>query len=84
MLYRSGTYFGRGFTDEPAAQGKVRFYHRTTADLLTAAAHAGWSLQKLEESGLSAVQLDRYPDYAGQEQIPRLMGVRWALLGAHS
>ena len=29
ILWRTGTYFGRGFSDEPAGKGKVRFYHRT-------------------------------------------------------
>ncbi len=44
ILWRTGTYFGRGFSDEPAGKGKVRFYHRTMADLINAASAAGWHL----------------------------------------
>jgi ubiquinone/menaquinone biosynthesis C-methylase UbiE len=80
-LYRTGTYFGRGHSDEPAGSKKVRFYHRTTADLVNAASQAGWDLQVMEESGLSDVQLARYPEYVGQEQIPRLLGMRWRRRG---
>jgi SAM-dependent methyltransferase len=77
VLYRPGTYFGRGSTDEPAGRQKVRFYHRTTAALLTAASAAGWDLRLAEESGLTPMSIDRIPEYAGQEQIPRLFGGAW-------
>jgi SAM-dependent methyltransferase len=77
VLYRTGSYFGRGHTDEPAGSKKIRFYHRTTADIMNVAFRAGWDLEAMEESGLSQAQLARYPDYVGQEQIPRLLGIRW-------
>jgi SAM-dependent methyltransferase len=77
ILWRTGTYFGRGYSDEPAGRGKVRFHHRTMADLLNAASGAGWDLQRTHESGISVRQMERFPDYAGQEQIPRLLGLRW-------
>lgn len=77
MLWRPGEYFGRGHSDEPAGTDTVRFYHRTMADLLNAASESGWDLQRLEEGGVTAGQIQRYPDYAGQEHIPRLLGARW-------
>jgi SAM-dependent methyltransferase len=77
VLWRPGRYFGRGHSDEPAGRQKVRFYHRTLAALLTAAATNGWDLQEVEESGISPAAVARFPDYAGQEEIPRLLGLRW-------
>jgi SAM-dependent methyltransferase len=76
-LWRPGVYFGRGYSDEPAGRQTVRFYHRTLADLLNAASDAGWDLERLEEKGISAAQVKRYPEYAGQEHIPRLLGAKW-------
>ncbi|HJQ95226.1 MAG TPA: class I SAM-dependent methyltransferase [Acidimicrobiia bacterium] len=77
VLWRPGRYFGRGHSDEPAGRQKVRFYHRTLASLLTAAAMAGWDLQRVEEVGISPAAVARTPAYAGQEEIPRLLGLRW-------
>jgi SAM-dependent methyltransferase len=77
VMWRPGTYFGRGHSDEPAGRRKVRFYHRTMADLLNAAADAGWHLDRIEERGISRSQMERTPEYAGQEHIPRVMGARW-------
>lgn len=77
MLWRPGAYFGRGHSDEPAGQQTVRFYHRTMADLLNAAADSGWNLERLEERGISPASVERYPEYAGQEHIPRLLGAKW-------
>lgn len=77
ILWRTGSYFGKGFSDEPAGKAKVRFYHRTMADLLNAASEAGWGLQRLSESGISQRQMERFPEYSGQGQIPRLLGLRW-------
>lgn len=77
ILWRPGTYFGRGFSREPAGDDRVTFYHRTMADLLNSASDAGWDLQTMEERGLSAKQVKRVPDLKGQEHIPRLLGARW-------
>lgn len=78
VLWRPGLYFGRGYSDEPAGRRKVRFHHRTAADLLNNAAKSGWDLQRIEERGISTAQLARFPEYAGQEQIPRILGARWS------
>jgi hypothetical protein len=47
------------------------------ADLLNAATDSGWDLQRLEERGISTASVERYPEYAGQEHIPRLLGAKW-------
>jgi SAM-dependent methyltransferase len=78
ILWRPGSYFGRGYSDEPAGKEKVRFYHRTLSALLSAASEAGWDLRKLVEAGISSRQIERYPEYAGQEHIPRILGARWS------
>ena len=77
ILWRPGAYFGRGHADEPAGGGTVRFYHRSMADLLDAAAETGWRLEKIREEGVSPAQLERISGLKGQEHIPRLLGVRW-------
>lgn len=77
VLFRWGEYFGTGSSVEPAGDHGVRFHHRSMARWLTAAAVAGWSLERLEERGLSSEAIARDPGYAGQEQIPRILGVTW-------
>jgi SAM-dependent methyltransferase len=81
ILWRWGSYFSRGSSTEPAGQGEVRFFHRPMADLLGAAATAGWKLDAMIERGLSPETIARIPGYEGQEVIPRLLGVRWTLCG---
>lgn len=76
-LWRPGLYFGRGHSDEPAGKKKVRFFHRTMADLLNSASASGWDLERLEERGVSNEQTTRVPDLLGQEHIPRVLGARW-------
>lgn len=78
VVWRTGEYFSRGWSDEPAGEGSVRFHHRTMADLLNAAADAGWALRRLEEMGVTAEQIQRTPGLAGQEHIPRLLGAAWS------
>jgi SAM-dependent methyltransferase len=77
IMWRPGLYFERGFTEEPAGDGTVRFHHRSVSELLNAAASAGWDLERLEEQGASPAQIERVPDLAGQEHIPRLLAGRW-------
>ena len=77
VLFRWGEYFGTGSSVEPAGDHAVEFHHRSMARWLTAAAAAGWALERLEERGLSREAIARDPGYAGQEQIPRILGVTW-------
>jgi SAM-dependent methyltransferase len=77
ILWRWGDYFKPAPVALPAADREVVFYHRPLGDLLNAAAAARWSLDKLVERGLSQAAITAVPDYAGQEQMPRLLGVRW-------
>jgi len=80
ILWRWGTYFADGSSTEPAGDGQVEFFHRPIASLLSSAAAHSWALDRLIERGLSAETIARIPFYEGQDQIPRLLGVRWTRL----
>lgn len=69
-LWRPGSYFGSGTVEEPAAGSKVVFHHRTMAELVNAAADAGWSLERMLEAP--------HHEIVDQAGIPRLLGVRWS------
>jgi SAM-dependent methyltransferase len=71
VLWRPGEYFSTGSSEVPAGEGTVAFHHRSMADLLNAAADAGWGLQRMIERPHH--ELD---DQAG---IPRLLACRWEL-----
>ncbi len=77
ILWRWGSYFKRGSSSEPAGAGEVEFFHRPISDLLTTAAASGWLLTRIIERGLSREVIESIPSYVGQEDIPRLLGVRW-------
>lgn len=77
VLWRPGRYFDRGWSDEPAGRGTVRFHHRPLGDLLTSASVAGWDLGELVESGVSDAQVRRHPPLARQRHIPRILGARF-------
>ncbi|HSG79040.1 MAG TPA: class I SAM-dependent methyltransferase [Acidimicrobiia bacterium] len=77
VLWRWGGYFASGYTEEPAGPGTVRFHHRSTADLLTAAADAGWSLERLVEAPAGQQRRRRDALLAAQAHVPRLLGARW-------
>jgi SAM-dependent methyltransferase len=78
VLWRTGRYFDRGHTDEPAGDGTIRFYHRSLSALLTAASAGGWDLRRVTESGATETQVERHPPLAAQRNIPRLLGVLWS------
>ena len=80
VMWRWGTYFEQGSSSEPAGNGTVEFFHRPVADIVTAAATAGWVLEVMVERGLSAETIARIPEYVGQEHVPRLAGFRWRKL----
>jgi len=77
VFWRWGRYLGNGRSDVPAGSEFVTMFHRPTGTLLTAAAGAGWSLQEVIEAPLGAAAIEREPSYAGQEDIPRFLGIRW-------
>ena len=77
VLWRWGEYFTSGTSTEPAGGTTLTFHHRPMSGLLTAAARAGWALERLEERGLEPEAIARDPGYAGQEGIPRVLGARW-------
>ncbi len=79
VMWRPGRYFSRGYSDELAGGDSVRFHHRTMADLLNAAATAGWMLERMEERGPSQSAANNDSLLAKQRHFPRLLGVRWRL-----
>ena len=70
VLWRWGSYFTTGASDEPAGDHTVRFHHRPLGMLLTSAAAHGWSLEAFRERPLSEGVVAVEPGYVGQEQIP--------------
>ena len=77
ILWRWGRYFEPAPVTMPAGDSEIVFHHRPLGDVLNAAAVAGWSLDRFIERGFSRAAIDAVPGYAGQEQMPRLLGVRW-------
>lgn len=72
VFWRSGDYFGTGYTDERAGNSTIRFHHRSMADLLNSAADAGWSLEMMIERP--------HHELVDQSGIPRLLACRWRLV----
>jgi SAM-dependent methyltransferase len=81
VLWRWGPYLDEGFSDVPAGEGLVRFHHRPLGRLLTAAADAGWCLERLVEVGVGEAQAAGDPLLAAQRHIPRLLAGRWRRRG---
>jgi SAM-dependent methyltransferase len=77
VFWRWGSYLDRGSSSVPAGAASIVMYHRSIAELLTAAAGCGWSLEEMIEAPLGAAAIEREPSYAGQEGIPRFLGARW-------
>lgn len=77
IFWRWGEYLERGTSLVPAGSAEVKMYHRSTGDLLTSAAQAGWQLEEMIEAPLGSAAIERDPSYVGQEGIPRFLGVRW-------
>ncbi len=72
VLWRPGQYFEPGSSSEPAGPLTIDFHHRSVSSLVNAAAHAGWSLERSNETAHHFLE--------GQEGIPRLLACRWRLL----
>ena len=81
VLWRWGSYLVSGSWPQGAGDGtadrNVELVHRPLGDLLTIAAEAGWSLEKMIERGPSAEAIERFPGFRGQGHIPSMLGLRW-------
>ncbi|MCP3993951.1 MAG: class I SAM-dependent methyltransferase [bacterium] len=77
FLWRWGSYFEAAECRMLGSGAEVTFYHRPLADILNTASDAGWMLEELIEAGFSEEAVAAQPGYLGQEQMPRLLGVRW-------
>jgi hypothetical protein len=77
VLWRWGPYLDEGASEVPAGDGAVTFHHRPVSRLLSAAAGAGWCLERLEELGVGEVQAAGDPLLDAQRHIPRLLAARW-------
>ena len=77
FLWRWGDYFRPSRVPMPVTGGAVVFHHRPLGEILNAAAAAGWVLDRFVETGFSAAAIAARPGYRGQEQMPRLLGLRW-------
>lgn len=77
ILWRWGDYLSAGSTPQPAAHRTVELFHRPLGELLTAAAGAGWSLERMIERGPSPAAIEYDPGFRGQRHIPHMLGVRW-------
>jgi len=76
-LWRWGEYFRASRIPMSTPRADVTFYHRPLGDILNAAADAGWCLDEFIEAGFSDAAVASEPGYGGQQQMPRLLGVRW-------
>jgi SAM-dependent methyltransferase len=77
ILWRWGDYLNNGSWTQSAGDRIVHLVHRPMNELLTAAAQAGWILDRMIERGPSNETLKRFPDFHGQANIPTLLGLRW-------
>lgn len=77
VLWRWGRYLHAGRVSQRLGDHEVTLHHRPIGELLTAAADAGWRLERLIEHGPTAATLSRHPDFRGQEGVPTLLGLRW-------
>jgi len=77
VLWRWGDYLSPGQLVQLVEQQQVVLYHRPMGELLSAAADAGWRLDRLDERAPSAQTVAWFPEYRGQEDIPTVLGCRW-------
>lgn len=77
VLWRWGNYFDAAECRMAGTGSAITFYHRPLADILNAASSSGWMLDTMVETGFSRAAVEAQPGYVGQEQMPRLLGVRW-------
>lgn len=77
VSWRWGRYLQCGTVAEPADQRIVELHHRPLGVLLTAAADAGWHLERMIERGPTPHTITTEPHHHGHEHLPSLLGVRW-------
>ncbi len=77
ILWRWGDYLTPGQLVQTVEAQQIELFHRPLGELLSAAADAGWRLDRLAERGPSVATVARFPEYRGQEHIPTLLGCRW-------
>jgi SAM-dependent methyltransferase len=77
VLWRWGPYLDEAATPTDVGGRVVTFHHRPIGVWLTAAARVGWRLDAMEERALGRDAISSFPGYAGQDQLPRLVGWRW-------
>jgi len=77
VTWRWGEYLEAGTSVEPAGAFNLTMHHRPLGELLTAAAGASWSLDRLEERGPGPAAAERDRLLAVQRHIPRLIGLRF-------
>jgi SAM-dependent methyltransferase len=82
VLWRWGPYFDETSSREPAGSRQVTYLHRPLGTILSVAAGAGWDLRRMVEIGLGTESVAGDPGYAGQEHMPRIIGLRWENGGA--
>lgn len=75
VLWRWADYFTPAVGLEPAGAGRMAFHHRPLGAIVAAARAAGWLLEFLEERPITVEPGDA--TLAGQDRIPRLIGLRW-------
>ena len=77
VYWRWGTYLEEGVEPHDTGGRQIMFRHRPLGVLLTAAAEAGWALDRMIEKPTGPAGAALMPVLAQQPHIPRLMGVRW-------
>jgi SAM-dependent methyltransferase len=77
VSWRWGRYLEPGMSVEPAGALNLTMHHRPLGQLLTAAASAGWRLERMEERGPGPAAVERDPLLGAQRHFPRLLGLRF-------
>jgi len=77
VTWRWGAYLEPGTSVEPAGTFNLTMHHRPLGELLTVAAGAGWTLDRLDEKGPGPGAAERDSLLAVQRHIPRLIGLRF-------
>lgn len=77
VVWRWGRYLERGSLAQPAGHRTVVLHHRPLGELLTAAADAGWHLERLVETGATTHTVATASGPRGQQHLPSILGARW-------